>query len=86
MSEVNFEAGQEVTLLGVGKKGIVDSVTEDGKFVVKYTDDGGAEQTETVAGDQIAPVSAEEGEKEEGVKADEVAAGDGEKEEEESAE
>lgn len=57
MSDTNFEVGQEVTLLGVNKKGTIESVSEDGlTFVVKYTDDENAEQTETVTADKIAAV------------------------------
>jgi hypothetical protein len=52
-----FEVGQKVTILDVNKVGEVVSVSEDGTFVVKYTDDAGAEQTETVSADKLAAVA-----------------------------
>lgn len=55
MSDTNFEVGQKVTILDVNKVGEVVSISEDGtQCVVKYTDDGGAEQNETCTADKLA--------------------------------
>jgi hypothetical protein len=50
-----FKVGDAVTILGVNKPGEVTAVSEDGQVTVKYTDDAGAEATETGTADKFAP-------------------------------
>jgi hypothetical protein len=51
-----FKVGDAVTILGINKPGVVTEISEDGtQFTVKYTDDAGAEATETGTADKFAP-------------------------------
>jgi hypothetical protein len=63
MSDITFKVGDAVTIVDLNKQGVIDTVSEDGtQFGVKYTDDAGAEQVETVTADKLVPVTTESSE------------------------
>ena len=69
-----IKVGDQVTLLDVNKTAEVVSISEDGtQYTVKHTDDGGAEQTETVTADKLGPVNGagKTGDEEDGDEGDE---------------
>ncbi len=54
-----FKVGDAVTILGINKPGVVTEISEDGtQLTVKYTDDAGAEATETGTADKFGPAGA----------------------------
>jgi len=60
MGETKFEVGQKVTILDVHKVGEVTAVSEDGQVTVKYTDDAGAEQTDTYGAERLGRADSEQ--------------------------
>jgi hypothetical protein len=81
-----FKVGDKVTILDVNKQGEVTAVSEDGQVTVKYTDEAGAEATETGTADKFGPAGASEEAAAEGEMESESSDESKEEEESESAE